>query len=137
MNPADKTWPFDPAAHGFVLLPDHQPPGGMRFFEFRNHACVDGTLDYRRLNLYLSQDGAFITIWWGCLESFAIEVLFRDHGLEPADYDEPLFRGYIDSEEQARHILKALRPCDRLPQVLRGDPNRGIVCESLEEKTCG
>jgi len=139
MNQSDETRPlaFDPAAHGFVLLPDHRPPGGVRFFEFRNDACVDGTPDYRRLNLYLSQDGGFVTIWWGCLGSVAIGALFRDHGLAPADYDEPLFRGYIDSDEQARHILKALRPGGRLPQVLRVDSIRGIVCESLEEKTCG
>jgi hypothetical protein len=93
---------------------------------------VDGQHDYRRLNLYLSTDGDFVTIWFGLLESVLVEFLFHDHGLEPVDYDEPLFRGHIESAEQARHILKALRPEAVLPQILAVDPSKGIVCEPIE-----
>lgn len=49
--------PFDPAAHGFVLLRNHRLPGRVRCYEFRNHASVDGTRDHHRLNLYPTQDG--------------------------------------------------------------------------------
>ncbi len=63
-----KLRPFEPIRHGFVLLPTHRPPGDVKFYEWRNHARVDGTHDYRRLNGYLSQDGKFVTIWFGVLE---------------------------------------------------------------------
>ena len=125
--------PFDPALHGFVLLPGHRPTVDVSFYERRNHGCVDGKHDYRRLNLYLSQDGQFVTIWFGLLESILVEALFRDHGLEPVNYDEMLFRGYIESGEQAVHILRAVRSDDMLPQTLRVDAAHGIVCASLPD----
>jgi hypothetical protein len=95
---------------------------------------VDGRHDYRRLNLYLSKDGDFVTIWFGLLEKVLVEPLFHDHGMEPVDYDEPLFRGHIESTEQARHILRALRPEDALPQILTVDPTKGIVCEPVKKR---
>jgi hypothetical protein len=61
-----------------------------------------------------------------------VESLFHDHGLEPVEYDEPLFRGHIKSAEQAQQILKALRPEGVLPQILTVDPNKGIVCEPIK-----
>ena len=125
--------PFDPIRHGFVLLQDHRPPGGVRFYEYRNDSHVEGQADYRRLNLYLSKDRDFITIWFGLLEKVFVESLFHDHGLEPLDYDEPRFRGHIESAEQGRQILKALRPEGVLPQVLRADPDKGIVCELIKK----
>lgn len=30
----------DPAAHGFVLLQDHRPPSGVRYYEFRRTEFV-------------------------------------------------------------------------------------------------
>jgi len=123
---------FDPIRHGFVLLQDYRPPGAVRFYEYRNDSRVDGQPNYRRLNLYLSKDGDFVTIWFGLLEKVFVESLFHDHGVEPVDYDEPLFRGHIESVEQARHILKALRPEGVLPQILTVDPNKGICCELIK-----
>ena len=123
--------PFDPLHHGFVLLPKHQPPGDVKFYESRNHACVDGTHDYRRLNGYLSQDGEFFTIWFGLLEPIFLESWFQEAGIALPEYNEDLFRGHIESEEQARHILKALRPNLWHPQILRSDPTHRIVCETL------
>ena len=116
-----------------MLLQDYRPPGDVRFYEYRNDSCVDGQHDYRRLNLYLSKDGDFVTIWFGLLEKVLVESLFHDHGLEPVDYDEPLFRGHIKSAEQARHILDALQPEDVLPQILIVDPNKGIRCELIKK----
>ncbi len=124
--------PFDPTAHGFVFLPGHRPPGGVRYYEFRNHVVVDGSVDYHRLNLYLTQDGEFITIWWGSLDPIPIERLLCETGVAPASYDEPLFHGHVESDDQASHILRAFRLSATRPQILR-HTSRGIVCESLSE----
>lgn len=124
--------PFDPARHGFVLLPDYQPPGGVKIYECRNHAHIDGRHNHHRLNGYLSQDGEFVTIWFGLLDGMILESLFLDKGLSLPDYNEGLFRGHIESEAQASQILKALRPSTWVPQILRSDPSQGIVCEILD-----
>jgi hypothetical protein len=129
---SDTTCRFDPTLHEFVLLPDHLPPGNVRFYEYRNHVCVDGKPDHHRLNVYLTQDGPFVTIWFGLLDNILAETLFRNHGMEPVNYDEPLFRGYIEFEVEATHILKALRIDRVFPQRLRSDPIKGIVCDPLE-----
>ena len=123
--------PFDPTAHKLVPLPDYRPPGGVRFYEYHNHVCVDGKPDHLRLNLCLTQDGQFVTIWFGLLEKVLVESWFRHHGLEPVDYDEPLFRGYIESEDGARHILQALRVDRIFPQILKAEPTQGIISELL------
>lgn len=120
-----------------MLLPTHRPPGDAKFYEWRNHARVDGTHDYHRLNGYLSQGGKFVTIWFGVLEPIFLESWFQEVGLELPEYNEELFRGHIESEEQALHILKALRPHTWLPQVLRSDPSQRIVCELLKDSIPG
>ena len=63
--------PFDPLRFGFILLRDFQFPGGdgMRVYEFANHPAVDGTSDFLRLNLYLTRDRDYVTIWNGLLRS--------------------------------------------------------------------
>lgn len=122
---------FEPCRHGFVLLLNHQPPGGPRFYERRNHSKADGTHDYHRLNVYLTQDGDFVTVWFGLLELWILAELFGDD--DPPEYDEPLFRGYIESEEQAGLILKALRLETFSPQILKRDATRGVTCDLLAE----
>jgi len=122
---------FDPLLHGFVLLPAHRPAGDVCFYEYRNHAQADGVPDYHRLNLYLSQDGDYVTIWFGLLETAVLFELFGNDNKPPV-YDEPLFRGHIESAEQARHILRALRPGTWPSQILRRDPAQGVICEMLE-----
>jgi hypothetical protein len=84
---------FDPINHGFFVLEGHQPPWKVRYSEFQNRPCVNGTHDYHRLNLYLTQDGEFVTVWFGSLDPMAIETLFLNNGVESVDYDEPFFRG--------------------------------------------
>ena len=137
--------PFDPVRFGFVLLRDFQFPGGVQVYEFANHPAVDGRPDFLRLNLYLTRDGDYVTIWQGLLEPLFTEGKLRDElNLEfPADfdfhgsYDETLFRGYIETAETATHIFKALR-VDRSggrfakPQVLRGDTDNKLRCDVME-----
>lgn len=56
---------FDPTQFGFVQLRDFQTGGTVPTFEYQNHPAVDGTADFLRLNLYLTKDGDYVTIWHG------------------------------------------------------------------------
>ena len=65
----------------------------------------------------------------------AFHDLIEKVGLGDADffatYHTPLFRGYIETEDEAKIILKALRS-DRLrPSILRIDEDNQICCDSL------
>src|SRR5215207_9192789 len=135
---------FDPISFGFALLRDFQFPGGIRAYECMNHPAVDGAHDFLRLNLYLSKDGSYVTIWQGLLEPIIAEAKLK--GLAniqlPADFDlfssysETLFRGHIDSVEAAAQIFKALR-IERsgehysLPQVLGADADSKLRCDVM------
>jgi hypothetical protein len=126
---------FDPIEAGFVLLPDWKMAETLRFYEYRNHAVVDGKTDVLRLNVYLTQDSNFVTIWFGLIEPFMAEGLF-ELPIDDLDfqsmYCEPLFRGYIESQDEAAVILKAIRLRQYgTPQVLRGAPN-DLRCELLD-----
>jgi hypothetical protein len=82
-----------------------------------SHPSVEGTPDFLRLNTYLSKDGAFVTVWYGLLEPMRTEAelagvgWISDMDLATA-YQEYLFRGYIETDDQARVILRALRVSD-------------------------
>lgn len=135
------TKPFDPTEHGFVYLPEHQPAPEVRFYEYRNHHLADGSHDYYRSNVYLSQDGEFVTIWDGFLESFFVDDRLLSHGL-PEDgakgsvsQCEGLFRGYVESEEAARWILKAMRFSNHAPQELQLRPDGKVDWVRLDEKS--
>jgi len=131
---------FDPTHWNFIKLRDFEYPGGPLVYEYSNHRSVDGAPDFLRLNLYLSKDADFITIWFGLVDPVFAET--RLDGVEkPADfsfheqYNEELFRGYIDSQEAAGYILKALRVGDRYtaPQVLSGgDDNNKLRCDLIK-----
>ena len=134
---------FDPTEFGFVLLRDFQFPGGVSVYERGNHPAIDGRPDFLRLNLYLSKDGGYVTIWHGLLDVIATEAVFQTGALAhikmPSgsdfllSYDEMLFRGHIDSVETATHILKALRVDQhhRHPQVLSADADNKLKCDVM------
>jgi hypothetical protein len=141
-----QTSAFDPTEFNFTLLRDYRIPGGLLVYEYKNHPTVDGSTDFLRLNLYLTTDGNYVTIWWGLLEPMFAEGAFeKDERLasveKPADleflnaYEQQLFRGYIDSDDAAGHIFKALRITEstqyELPQVLRGGPDNKLKCELM------
>jgi hypothetical protein len=134
---------FDPTEFGFVLLRDFQFPGGISVYERGNHPSVDGIHDFLRLNLYLSKDGDYVTIWHGLLDRITTEAVFQTGTLANiklpsgfdflSAYEEILFRGHIDSVETATHIVKALR-IDRHylhPQVLRADADNKLRCDAM------
>ena len=136
--------PFDAAEFRFVLLRDFRLQGEVSVYEYGNHPAVDGKPDFLRLNLYLARDGNYVTIWNGLIEILFTEAEFENgrmvsvklpEGFDFSIYDEPLFRGYIDSREAAGHIFRALRIgeeyTDRSPQVLHAGPDRTLHCDFI------
>ncbi len=94
---------------------------GLQFYERRLNFETSTKPDYFRLNVYLSQDRNFITVWFGLLETFSVDQLIEEMGIDlnvNQQYNEPLFRGYIDSNETAQIILNTLRLGNFTPQVI-------------------
>jgi hypothetical protein len=136
--------PFDPTEFNFILLRDCRIPGGVSVYELQNHPIVDGSEDFLRLNIYLAKDRNYVTIWKGLLDPLLTEAEFESGRLTsvklPDDFDfrrynEDLFRGYIDSAEIAKHILKALRigggHTRSPPQALTTGPDRKLRCDLM------
>ena len=127
---------FDPVRFGFVRIDTTM--ADIAWYEYRNHAVVDGRTDFMRLNIHMSRDGTFTCIWNGLLEPTMTEAMFELP--PPADeidfthqYCEPLFRGHIGTAEEATVILRALRTKEAaksLPHVLRGAPH-DLRCEGV------
>lgn len=109
------------------------------FYEYCSGDFCDGKMDPHRINIYLTQDGEFITVWHGLFDPLFIDQSFYDlvknAGLEDFDfsasYNTSLFRGYIETKAQAEVILPALRLETFRPQFLRIDEKYGLTCESL------
>jgi len=133
---------FDPTEFNFIRLQDFHIPPDVSVYELHNHPMVDGKSDFLRLNLYLTKDNDYVTIWNGLLDPIGTEAEFESGRMTSVecpedfdfrDYNEDLFRGYIDSHETARHIFKALRIGDgrmyTLPQVLTAGTDRKLACE--------
>lgn len=138
---------FDPTLFDFVRLRDFLIGGSVPVFEYRNHPTVDGGKNFLRLNVYLSRDGEYVTVWRGLLEPMFTEAELTEGQLALVDkpddlsaflrsYNETLFRGYIDSDDTAEHILQALRIQSSsqypLPQELRRGSDNKLSCDKLE-----
>lgn len=132
---------FNPENHNFIDL-KRKNPWNLRFFEYRAHPAVDGEINYCRLNVFVSCDGDFYQIWYGLLDSMITGGILRKKypdidlpkDFDFSQYDEPfLFSGHIESEEQARYILKAFRLDGRGMHELRMDEKKGLVCDSVKE----
>ena len=131
--------PFDPTASGFIRLRSFEFPGSVAVYEYANDAVVDGNPDFLRINAYLSKDEDFVTIWRGLLEPLFAESRLGFVDL-PADFDfhrnyrEELFRGYIESQEAAGHVIKALR-LDSVPlQALSSKSDGKLRCDMIERR---
>ena len=88
--------PFDPTQFGFVLLGDFQVAGQVPVYEFNNHRVVGGSKDFLRLNLYLTKDEDYVTIWHGLLE--------------------PMF---AEAELTEGRVVMVEKPADLYPQLLQ------------------
>jgi len=131
--------PFDPTASGFVRLRSFEFPGGVAVYEYANDAVVDGNPDFLRINAYLSKDGDFVTVWRGLLEPLFAEsrlgfVDLPDDFEFHRNYSEELFRGYIESQEAARHVIEALRLDSVAPHVLSTGTDGKLRCDLLERR---
>jgi len=132
---------FDPTKFNFTLLEDFSFPGDVSVYEYKSHPIVDGCKDFLRLNLYLSADRSYITIWFGLLEPIfaeaALESATRPNNFDFATYNEDLFRGHIDSVEAAKWIFKALRVGESghyaQPQVLSRGADNNLRCDVIQE----
>ena len=137
---------FEPEHFNFTLLHDFRFPGPVAAYELANHPAVTGSKDFLRLNLYLTKDGNYVTIWFGLLEPIGTEMELTTGILasviRPADlgfvheaYNQELFKGYIDSDDAASHVFRALRVGDRFrcPQVLHAGADNELRCDYLSE----
>jgi len=127
---------FKPEKHNFILL-KHENPWGLDFYELNNSAKLDGELNFLRMNVYLSKDGEFVTIWNGLFDVTFAEMKLEDLK-KPKDinlteqYRQDLFRGYITSSEEAHVILNALHfDMTSLPQILTSDENNNLICKPI------
>lgn len=66
-----KSMKFDPREWNFIKLEDFEIPGGVEVYEYKNHLAVNGKADFLRLNLFLTRDKDFVTIWFGLLERYS------------------------------------------------------------------
>ena len=128
---------FNPCDYGFKRLDiSHQ---GLTFFERELNMEPKTKPDFLRLNIYLSQDGAFVTIWSGLFDPAPSEGVLPVN--LPPDFDfremynQDLFRGYIETDAEANVIFKALRFGDYRAGVLFADKAGCLVCSSLERAT--
>lgn len=123
--------PFEPTAHGFKVL--DRTLQSVRFYELDNNPRVNGKTDFLRLNVYLSRDGEFVTVWYGLFDPIIAEAKLQSVRM-PDDmhlhesYDEPLFRGYISSDDDARVIFSALRISRYAPNMLSADADNKLQC---------
>jgi len=126
---------FDPREFGFRRFKLHNDT--LHFFE-RDIGFDNPDPDMNRLNTYLSQDGEFVTIWWGLFDPFITESEFKGKVSDPLDfhqqYNNDLFRGFIQNREDAGVILKAIRYDKFKPQHLFIDDKNGLMCEFLSLK---
>jgi hypothetical protein len=126
---------FSPAEHSFIPL-DFAFPGGVKVFEHFREGIDHTKHDMMRLNTYLSQDGDFVTVWWGLIDSVMVEMklgFFNDDNFRfHQTYDEPLFRGYISDNETGDTILNALRFEQTTPNILSLSKDGKLECNALK-----
>ena len=124
---------FNPCDYGFKRLDiSHQ---GLTFFERDLNMEPKEKPDFLRLNVYLTQDGPFVTIWSGlfdpALSEGVLPVKLPD-GFEFREmYNQDLFRGYIETDSAASVVLKTLRLEKYPPNVLEADSDGRLVCSAL------
>src|SRR5262245_6892771 len=90
-------------------------------------------------------DKSYVTIWHGLLEPIFTEAecengrlasIVMPEDFEFSAYNEDLFRGYVDSDEAAGYIFKALRLGESqryLPQMLSRGADNTLRCDLLPE----
>lgn len=110
-------------------------PGALTHYERVSDNIELLSYDLLRLNVYLSQDGDFINIWFGFLDAFGAESQLGFSDDQRFNFQEMytdfLFRGYVDDDETGQTILAALRIDKFLPQALRLSDDGKLECYKL------
>lgn len=131
---------FDPCNHGFRKL-SLAGPGGLQWFERHvDETDLDGW-DPLRLNVYLTRDGGFTTIWYGLLApSFAESKLgiTVDLSLDLSEmYEQILFRGDIEEDAFGALLLQAIRIDRNVACELSMSDEFGLECHAIERTKGG
>lgn len=124
---------FNPCEYGFKRLDISYQ--GLIFFERDLHIEPRVKPDFLRLNVYLTQDDSFVTIWSGLFDPHLSEDALpmkipEDFNFGDA-YNQDLFRGYIETEVEASVIFKVLRLENYHPSVLEADSDGNLMCSAL------
>lgn len=108
----------------------------MQWFELHHPDLVMERRDPLRLNVYLTRDGDFTTIWYGLIDPIIAEAKLSmddDRGMDLAQlYETILFRGDIGDDIFGASILEAVLVTRMIPAVLRMSDEHGLECLSLE-----
>ena len=128
---------FNPQDFGFVKI--DKAYKSLNFYEYNSGGFCDGTIDPHRLNVYLTQDGDFVTVWHGLFDPAFVDQAFHDL-IERTDreqfdltanYHTQFFRGHIETKEQADVILASLRYEKMVPSVIYIHEDGYIACDAL------
>ncbi|MCP4124320.1 MAG: hypothetical protein GY751_21450 [Bacteroidetes bacterium] len=131
--------PFHPEDFRFKKL-DLQH-GNLCFYEFTSGDFCDGKLNPHRINVYLSKDNDFVTVWHGLFDPVFIDQRFHDlvkqAGLDDFDfytqYHTSLLRAHIQNSDEAGVILNSLRYERYIPNMLTIDEENRIACISIKQ----
>lgn len=109
----------------------------MQWFELHHPDLVMGGRDALRLNVYLTRDGDFTTIWYGLIDPLIAEAKLgiTDKGMDLAQlYETILFRGDIGDDAFGALVLKAIRASRMEPAILRISDEYGLECLPCQQK---
>lgn len=130
----DTTRRFEPERHGFRKM-RRAGPADLKWYERHFDGFDDGGNESLRVNVYLTRDGSFTTIWYGVLDPFLTELTLgiKDHpALNLSEiYEEVLFRGDIEEDVFGEKLLKAIRLHGRFPCVLSMSDEFGLECHRM------
>lgn len=126
---------FDPTKHGFRKL-NMDGPGDLKWFE-REFSGIDqdDKPDPLRLNIYLTRDKDYTTIWFGLLDASMAEITLGLHDDPKFDfskmYEEVYFCGMIQNNEFGAKVLEATTTNRLMPCALRINGNGQLECYAL------
>ncbi len=106
----------------------------MQWFELHRPNLVMGGRDPLRLNVFLTRDGDFTTIWYGLIDPIFAEAklgIEDDRDLAQL-YETILFRGDIGDDSFGASVLKAIRVMRMTPAILRLSDKHGLECQPLD-----
>lgn len=125
---------FQPEDFGFKKLSLSNK--SLHFFERDTGQFPIGKVNPRRLNIYLSQDGEYVTIWEGLFDPILLDAEIL--GTVPEElhdifssYNTQIYRGYISDAQTAQTILSSLRYEQYSASELHINAEHGLSCDLI------